>query len=56
MIIVRPLLLSPNAVCLVFEGLGPSQAHSLILGFSQWYLVLQELLVVPLITSSEVRN
>ena len=40
----------------VFEEQGMLQSHSLILGFSRWYLVLEELLIVALITSSEVRN
>lgn len=40
----------------VFEEQGMLQSHSRILGFSRWYLVLEELLIVPLITSSEVRN
>ena len=41
---------------LVFEVQGVLQSHSLILGFSQWCLVLEEMLVVLLVRGSEVRN
>lgn len=55
MVIVQPLFYLLMQSGWVFEEQGMLQSHSLILGFSR-YLVLEELLVVPLIRSSEVRN